>query len=188
MVEHLADGRGPAGFAVLAEIEGNLGNLAFDADDRLFTTAFADGQLLALNPGRQLRALNQTGFIAPGGVAADADGTVWVGDFFSLRGMGSSRNPDTGVVIEDIRTLAVPTNAIRHGGALVAAQGGAGNVVDANSGDEILGGLFFPLGMASGGTKLYVSDWATGVEWAVPDDGSIFVSADGTNTVYEFRR
>lgn len=210
---------------VLADIEGILDNLAFDAWDRLYTTAFADGQLLVLTPGGTLRALNGVGFVAPGGVAAAPDGTLWVGDFFSLRGFGSSRNPetsfydrfdppfvgpatantvaadgdmlittgwftnsvqvldlDTGTVLEDIRTLAVPTNAIRHGDALVATQGGAGNVVDAVTGDEILGGLFFPLGLASDGETLYVSDWGAGTVWAVSDGDPAVLLAAGLSS------
>ncbi len=143
---------------VLADIDGVLDNLAFAEDGTLYTTAFGDGQLLGLNPGGQLRELNQEGFIAPGGVAVDGDGDVWVADFFSVREIGSSRHPltsfydrfdppfggqasantiavdgdtiitsgwfsnavqvvdqSTGAVLEDIRTLAVPVNAIRHG-------------------------------------------------------------------------
>jgi DNA-binding beta-propeller fold protein YncE len=195
---------------VLADIEGVLDNLAFDARDRLFTTAFADGQLLTMTPGGRLRALNKSGFITPGGVAVAPDGTVWVADSFSLRGFGSSRNPDishyerfdppfagpasantvspdgtslittggfsnsvqvldavSGDVLQDIRTLAVPVNAARFGDALAVAQVGAGNVVDALSGTELLGGLSYPLGLATHGDTLYVSDRASGVVWAV---------------------
>ena len=195
---------------LVADIEGVLDNLAFDARDRLFTTAFADGQLLTMTPGGRLRALNKAGFIAPGGVAVAVDGTVWVADFFSLRGFGSSRNPDTsyydrfdppsagpanantvspdgdslittgwfsnsvqvldadtGEVLQDIRMLALPLNAIRFGDALAVAQVGAGNVVDALSGAELLGGLSYPLGLATDGDTLYVSDRASGVVWAV---------------------
>ena len=195
---------------VLADIDGVLDNLAFDARDRLFTTAFADGQLLTMTPGGQLRALDRGGFIAPGGVAVDGDGTVWVADFFTVRGFESSRNPavsfydrfdppfagpanantvavdgDTlittgwfsnsvqvldaasGEVLEDIRTLAAPANAIRFGDSLAVAQVGAGNVVDARNGAVLVDGLSYPLGLAADGAVLYVSDRATGVVWTV---------------------
>lgn len=201
--------------AVLADIEGVLDNLAFDARDRLFTTAFADGQLLMMTPGGRLRAMDRGGLIAPGGVAVDDDGTVWVADFFSVLGYESSRHAaislydrfdppfagpaaantvavdgDTlittgwlsnsvqvldaasGDVLEDIRTLAVPLNAIRFGDALAVAQFGAGNVVDARNGAVLLDGLAYPLGLATDGEVLYVSDRASGVVWTVSDDGA----------------
>ena len=91
-------------------------------------------------------------------------------------------DPSTGAVLEDIRDLATPTNAIRHGSQLIAAQGGAGNVVDAATRDELLGGLALPLGLASGGDTLYVSDYFTGKVWAVPDVGHVFVLADGLSS------
>ena len=208
---------------VLADIDGVLDNLAFAADGTLFTTAFADGQLLTLTPGNRLRALDQAGFIAPSGIAVDDEGSVWVADFFSVRELASSRNPvtsyydrfdppfvgpasantvavdgdhlittgwfsnavqvldaDSGAVIEDIRTLDVPSNAIRHGDRLVAAQIGAANVVDANTGEVVLGGvLAYPLGLASDGATLYVSDWALGQVWAVPDGAPPELLASG---------
>ena len=154
--------------------------------------------------------MNRSGFIAPGGVAVADDGTVWVADFFSIRGFTSRRNPtmsyydrfdppgagpanantvsidgaslittgwfsnavqvldtNSGEVLEDMRGLEVPLNAIRFGDALAVAQVAAGNVVDALSGAVLLGGLSYPLGLAAEGDILYVSDWATGVVWAV---------------------
>jgi hypothetical protein len=207
---------------VLADIEGTLDNLAFDARDRLFTTALADGQLLRMRPGGALRSLNKNGFIAPGGVAVTADGTVWVADVYSLRGFGSRRNrpdisyygrfdppgagpadahtvspdgdalittgrflnavqvldADSGDVLQDFRTLAVPLNAIRFGDTLAVAQLLAGNVVDALSGAELVGGLSYPLGLATDGRILYVSDRASGVVWAVSDGSSEQIATD----------
>ncbi len=83
-------------------------------------------------------------------------------------------DPATGAVAEDIRTLAVPLNAIRHGDALVAAQGGlpdGNNVVNAATGEELIGGLALPTGLASDGETLYVADWALGTVFAVPSGG-----------------
>ena len=104
-------------------------------------------------------------------VAADADRlitTSWFSNSVQVF------DPATSEVFEDIRTLAVPLNAIRHGEALVAAQGGlpdGNNVVDAATGEELIGGLGLPLGLASDGQTLYVSDWALGTIFAVPPDG-----------------
>ncbi len=140
---------------------------------------------------------------------------MWVADYFSLRGFGSSRNPDisyydrfdppfagpasantisldggslittgwfsnsvqvldaaSGAVLQDLRTLAVPVNAVRFGDALAVAQVGAGNVIDARSGAVLLAKLAYPLGLATDGDTLYVSDWASGVVWAVSKGSS----------------
>jgi len=203
---------------VLVDIEGILDNMAFDADDRIFTTASSDGQILRWSPGGEVEALNEAGWPAPSGVAVTADGTLWVAaDPFSIRGIGANGepatsfydrydppgmepatgfslaadgdnlistssfsnvvqvfDPATGAVIEDIRTLAVPLNAIRHGDALVAAQGGlpdGNNVVNAATGEELIGGLALPTGLASDGDTLYVADWAQGMVFAVPSEG-----------------
>ena len=97
---------------VLADIEGVLDNLAFDARDRLFTTAFADGQLLTMTPGGRLRALNESGFIAPGGVAVAPDGTVWVADFPRCAGSGPAGTPTSPTTTVSIRRspdLPAPT-------------------------------------------------------------------------------
>jgi sugar lactone lactonase YvrE len=158
--------------------------------------------------------LNRAGFIAPGGVAVDDDGMVWVADFFTVRAFESRRDPviswydrfdppfagpanantvsvdgDTlittgwfsnsvqvldaasGEVLEDIRTLAVPVNAIGFNDALAVAQVGAGNVIDARTGAVLVDGLAYPLGLATDGAVLYVSDRGSGHVWAVTDEG-----------------
>ncbi len=88
-------------------------------------------------------------------------------------------DPATGAVSLDIRTLAGPTNVIRHGDMLVAAQLLAGDVVDAeNPTDVLVDSLAVPLGLASDGETLYVGDWALGNVWAVSDGGPSLL-ADG---------
>ncbi len=91
-------------------------------------------------------------------------------------------DPATGEVLEDYRNLAAPTNAIIHGDRLAASQLGAdpslgGSVVDARSGDVLLDSLILPVGLASDGTTLYVSDWATGTITAVTDGGSTVIAS-----------
>ena len=104
-------------------------------------------------------------------VSADGDQLItssWFGNVVSVF------DPATGEVATDIRTLAAPLNAIRHGDRLVAAQGGlpeGNNVVDAETGEELIGGLALPLGLASDGETLYVSDWVLGTVFAVGPDG-----------------
>ncbi len=204
----------------IAHVEGVLDNLAFDADDRLFVTATASGQVLTLNRRNELVGINQAGFTMPSDVAITPDGTVWVADFWSLQGFDRPGrptptiynryaapgrgpvwsftvaadgnnviitdwfdntiqviDPTDGTVLEDIRTVPVPGNAIRHGDALVAAAIGLGAVVDANTGDTLIDGLFLPRGLASDGDTLYVGDWATGLIWAVSDAGTSVVAS-----------
>jgi sugar lactone lactonase YvrE len=71
----------------------------------------------------------------------------------------------------------VPTNAIGHGDALVAAAVGTGSVVDAKTGDVLISGLFLPRGLALDGDTLYVGDWATGLIWAVSGGGTSIVAS-----------
>jgi hypothetical protein len=97
-------------------------------------------------------------------VSPDGDALITTGRFLNSVQV---LDPDSGAVLRDFRTLAVPLNAIRLGDALAVAQLAAGNVVDALSGAELLGGLSYPLGLATDGHTLYVSDWASGVVWAV---------------------
>ena len=204
----------------VAQVEGVLDNLAFDADDRLFVAATSSGQVLTLNRRSELVGINKAGFTLPGAVALTPDGTVWVADFSSLQGFDRPGRPTSqfynrfdapgegpvwsftvaadgdnviitdwfsnavqvidpadGSVLQDIRTVPVPTNAIRHGDALVAAAVGLGAVVDANTGDVLIDGLFLPRGLASDGDTLYVGDWATGLIWAVSGSGTSVVAS-----------
>jgi sugar lactone lactonase YvrE len=117
-----------------------------------------------------------TAFGGATSVAADGDDLVITSGFSnSLQVM----DPATGAISLDIRTLAGPTNAIRHGDMLVASQLLAGDVVDAeNPTDVLVDGLAVPLGLASDGETLYVGDWALGNVWEV-DDGPPTLLADG---------
>jgi len=127
---------------------------------------------------------DQPGTVPAPGFTVSADGdrlitTSWFSNAVQVF------DPTTGEVIEDIRTLAVPLNAIRHGDVLAAAQGGladGNNVVDANTGEELVGGLGLPLGLASDGETLYVADWALGTVFAVPPDGEAVPLATGLSS------
>jgi sugar lactone lactonase YvrE len=204
---------------MLIDIEGTIDNMAFDADDRLFIAAGNDNQIIRRDADG-ITALGEPGLGLPGGVAASPDGSVWVGDFFAMRGFESNPkewttsfydrfappgtgfasaatvaadgdnliissgfsnsvqiiDPATGAIVLDIRTLAGPTNAIRHGDALVASQLLAGNVVNAETAEVLADSLAVPLGLASDGETLYVGDWATGIVWAVADTGTTMLA------------
>ena len=139
---------------VLIDIEGTIDNIAFGTDDRFDP------------PG--------AGFASAATVAADGDNLIISSGFSNAVQV---MDPETGAILQDIRTLAAPTNAIRHDGALVAAQLAAGNVVNADTLDVFIENtaetpLFVPLGLASDGETLYVGDWATGIVWAVSDAGT----------------
>jgi outer membrane protein assembly factor BamB len=207
---------------VLIDIEGTIDNIAFGADDRLYAAAGSDNQIVRYDSGR-VKALGQPGLGSPGGVAVSPDGTVWVAEFFALRGIdknprkfatsfydrfdlpgdgfaGASTvapdgdnliissgfsgavqvlDPATGAIVFDTRALATPTNALRHGDTLVAAQlgvaPGPASVVNVDDPSEVFientpsTPLFVPLGLASDGDTLYVGDWATGIVWAITD-------------------
>jgi streptogramin lyase len=97
---------------VLADIEGTLDNLAFDAMDRLFTTAVADGQLLTMTPGGTVRALNKSGFIAPGGVAVAPTGRFGSPTPTRCAGSGPAgvpTSPTTGASIRPAPGRPTPT-------------------------------------------------------------------------------
>src|SRR6056297_194035 len=157
--------------------------------------------------------------------AVSPDGTIWVAEFFAMRGFdpddldncsapfydgfsapgegfaGAATvsadgndlilsntfsgtvqviDPATGDILQDVRTLVLPTNAIRHGNRLVAAQAGGGNVVDVDDvADVLIADIALPTGLASDGTTLFVADWATGNVWAVDGDGVPTVLAEG---------
>lgn len=206
----------------LLRIDGTIDNIAIDADDRIFVIAGSDNQIHRID-GDEFAVLGEAGLGSPGGVAVSPDGSVWVGDFFAMRGFSASDptrletsfydrfappgeafagaasvsadgdnlivanafsgsvqvlDPATGDVLEDVRDVVFPTNALRYGDRLVAAQAGGGNVVNANDlTDVLLGDLAIPLGLATDGTTLYVGDWATGDVWAVDEAGPRILAA-----------
>jgi DNA-binding beta-propeller fold protein YncE len=123
------------------------------------------------------------GFAGATTVFADGDNLLLTSGFSNALQV---MDPSTGEVSLDIRDLLGVTNAIRHNGDIVATQLGSqvppipASVVKAEAAPgerEILldGGevpLFVPLGLATDGDTLYVGDWATGIVWAVDDNGA----------------
>ena len=134
----------------------------FECGPRRWTTSFYDRS----DPPGQ-------GFAGAGTVAADGDNLITTSAF---SGAVQVLDPATGDILTDVRELAAPTNALRHGDTLVAAQlgvepgSGQASVVNAEDPAEVfIDGLVIPLGLASDGDTLYVGDWATGTVYAVND-------------------
>jgi sugar lactone lactonase YvrE len=154
-------GVSPDGTVWVAELFALRG---FESNPKEWATSFYDS---FAPPG--------TGFGGATTVVADGDNLIISSGFANTVQV---MNPATGAVSLDIRTLAAPTNAIRHGDMLVAAQLLAGNVVDAENPTEVLiDSLAVPLGLASDGETLYVGDWATGDLWAVADGGTSLLTS-----------
>jgi DNA-binding beta-propeller fold protein YncE len=151
----------PGGVAVSPDGTVWLGELfvmrGYDADG-VPTTSFYDR---TSEPGE--------GFAGAATVSADGDNLI-IANVFS--GSVQVIDPATGGIVQDVRTLVLPVNAIRHGDRIVAMQIGGGNVVNIDDAEDVLiGDLALPTGMASDGATLYVADWATGDIWAVDEAG-----------------
>ena len=207
---------------VVAEIEGIIDNLAFNARDQLFFAADSDAQIFKVTPSGRARGINRAGFSGPSTIAITDDGTVWVadaeargfkghrrnptstiyhrfdqqfegpaatntiaadGDLLITTGLVSGSvqvlNPNTGEIVEDIRSIGGAVNAIAHGSDLAIAQLGVGVVNSA--GEVIADGFAYALGLASDGDTLYVTDWALGTVTAVTDAGSTVVASGLAN-------
>jgi sugar lactone lactonase YvrE len=116
-----------------------------------------------------------TGFAGAATVSVDGDNLILANTF---AGSVQLMDPATGDILQDVRTVVIPTNAIRHGDRIVATQAGAGNVVNIDDLDDVLiADLALPTGLASDGTTLYVSDWATGDVWAIDEAGPRVLAA-----------
>ena len=105
------------GKEVVARVQPGLDNFAFDADDRLFISSFADGFIVeALSPDEN-RTVLEGGLNMPGGVAligeADASRLV-VADFFALRQLDPTTGAELGVVRDVIGFSDIGTSMSVH--------------------------------------------------------------------------
>ena len=79
-------------------------NLAFDEDDRLFVSSFADGFIVEVLDPQQVRTVSAGGLNMPGGLALDSragNERLWVADFFALRAL----DPESGAEIDAERDV-----------------------------------------------------------------------------------
>lgn len=105
------------GKEVVARVQPGLDNFAFDADDRLFISSFADGFIVeALSPETN-RLVLEGGLNMPGGLAligaGDATRLV-VADFFALRQLDPATGDVLGVVRDVIGFSDIGTSMSVH--------------------------------------------------------------------------
>lgn len=71
---------------VAGELSG-MDNAAFDADNRMFVSSFAEGGVAELADDGRARSIVPAGFCGPYGVAVDSAGAVFAGDNYRLAGV-----------------------------------------------------------------------------------------------------
>ena len=110
------------GKEVVARVQPGLDNFAFDAEDRLFISSFADGFIVeALSPDEN-RTVLEGGLNMPGGLALIGSGDATrlvVADFFALRQLDPATGDELGVVRDVIGFSDIGTSMSVH-----AADGG----------------------------------------------------------------
>ena len=84
-------------------------------------------------------------------------------------------DPWSGELVERHTAAGYPFAAVRVGADLVLSDPMAGGIVWAGTGEPILmmdeQQVFLPVGLATDGERLWVSDWATGIVWQVAFEG-----------------
>ncbi len=102
---------------VVARVQPGLDNFAFDADDRLFISSFADGFIVeALSP-EENRIVLAGGLNMPGGLALIGSGDATrlvVADFFALRRLDPATGDELGVVRDVIGFSDIGTSMSVH--------------------------------------------------------------------------
>lgn len=97
---------GPDGLITRVDLEGGarsvvrtgivgLDNAAFDADNRMFVSSFAQGGISEVLDGGATRPVVRRGLNGPYGIAADRHGTVYVTDHFTLATVTGDGDIDT---------------------------------------------------------------------------------------------
>ena len=111
------------GKEVVARVQPGLDNFAFDAEDRLFISSFADGFIVEAVSPDENRMVLEGGLNMPGGVAligggangANGGGTrLVVADFFALRQLDPATGDELGVVRDVIGFSDIGTSMSVH--------------------------------------------------------------------------
>ena len=163
----------PQGVAVLSGPEGQ--DVVFVGDHwRLHEVDGGSGENLGIFRGH---IVPQDGkLMPPMALSADGDRLVvssWFGAAVQVW------DPRTDAAIEHY-DMPLPLNAIRFQDDLVVADLVLGGVVWASDHGMVLPmdgeNVFLPVGLATGGERLWVGDWATGIVWQLDFDGRALVS------------
>ncbi len=160
------------GKEVVARVQPGLDNFAFDADDRLFISSFADGFIVeALSPDEN-RMVLAGGLNMPGGVALIGSGDavrLVVADFFALRQLDPSTGDELGVVRDVIGFSDIGTSMSVHAtddGQLILSSwfDNAVRLWDpaADALVQIFGELAAPIDAIRFGGDIVASQWGAG--------------------------
>jgi len=162
----------PAGVAVLERADG--GTSVFVADViRLWEFDAVTGALIGFTKG------DMTGERLLRPTAAWADGRRLILTSATVGG-AQVVDPWSGEVFERY-AAGFPYEAVRVGADLAMVDLMAGGVVWASTGEAILPvddqQVFLPVGLATDGERLWVSDWATGLVWQLAFEGTAALPA-----------
>ena len=157
----------PAGLTVIERSGGALSVLVADMF-RLWEFDAETGDVLAFTKG----SLMGRGMVPPNTVRADGERLIVTSGQLRAMQVVDAR---TFEVLEH-HPMGFPYDALRLGSDLIVADLLGGGVLWASSGAPILPidqqQVWFPVGLATDGSRLWVSDWATGIVWQVAFDGS----------------
>ena len=157
----------PTGLVVLERPDGGASLFVGDGW-RLWEFDAATGAQIGFRKG----SLTGQGMVPPHAIARDGDHLILSG---SLSALTQVIDPWSGEVLEQ-HAFGFPYDAVRLGGDLAVVDLVAGGVVWASTRDLILPidgqQVFLPVGLATDGERLWVSDWATGIVWQLAFEGT----------------
>lgn len=100
---------------VVAQLQTGLDNFAFDINDNLFVSSYADGSIVKVN-GETVEEILPGGISHPGGLAV-VGGTLVIADLQSLRGVDIATQKDSWILRNIFRSapLGTTTSVANHG-------------------------------------------------------------------------